>query len=269
MKLDIFQVDAFTTRPFGGNPAAVVPLESWLPAETMQQIAMENNLAETAFFVRDGDGYGLRWFTPSVEIDLCGHATLASAFVLYELLGETANIIRFQTKSGELTVQRQGQRLVLDFPSRPAEPCDAPAGLVEAVGREPKHVLRSRDYMLVYESEADIRAIAPNFAEILKIPTHAVIVTAPGEDSDFVSRFFAPEVGVFEDPVTGSAHCTLIPYWAKRLGKNDLFARQVSARGGELFCELRGDRVKIGGEATLYLKGEVYVDTAGEKSVGA
>ena len=269
MKLDIFQVDAFTTRPFGGNPAAVVPLECWLPAETMQQIAMENNLAETAFFVRDGDGFGLRWFTPSVEIDLCGHATLASAFVLYELLGETTNIIRFQTKSGELTVQRQGQRLVLDFPSRPAAPCDTPAGLVEAIGREPKHVLRSRDYMLVYESEADIRAIAPNFVEILKIPTHAVIVTAPGEDCDFVSRFFAPEVGVFEDPVTGSAHCTLIPYWAERLGKNVLFARQVSARGGELFCELRGDRVKIGGEATLYLKGEIYVETAGEKSVGA
>ncbi|MEP6946676.1 MAG: PhzF family phenazine biosynthesis protein [Acidobacteriota bacterium] len=259
MKLDIFQVDAFTNEPFGGNPAAVVPLADWLPAETMQQIAMENNLSETAFFIQKGDVYDLRWFTPTFEIDLCGHATLASSYVIFELLGTTENTLRFQTKSGELTVDRTGERLVLDFPSRPAEPCDAPPGLLDAIGRQPKEILKSRDYMLVYESEAEIRAIEPNFAEILKIPTHAVIVTAPGEDSDFVSRFFAPEVGVFEDPVTGSAHCTLVPFWAERLGKNELFARQVSARGGELFCELKGNRVKIGGSAALYMKGEIYI----------
>lgn len=259
MDLQIFQVDAFTSKPFGGNPAAIVPLAEWLPDETMQRVAMENNLSETAFFVQNGDVYDLRWFTPTFEIDLCGHATLASSYVIFELLGSSENVLRFQTKSGELTVERVGGKLVLDFPSRPAATCDAPAGLIEAIGSEPKEVLKSRDYVLVYESEADVRAIEPNFAEILKIPTHAVIVTAPGTDCDFVSRFFAPEVGVFEDPVTGSAHCTLIPFWAERLGKTEMFARQVSARGGELFCELRGDRVKIGGYATLYLKGEIYV----------
>lgn len=260
MSLQIFQVDAFAGEPFRGNPAAVVPLESWLPAETMLRIAAENNLAETAFFVKNDDGYDLRWFTPTVEIDLCGHATLASAYVLYELLGETADILKFQTKSGQLTVEKKDDLLVLDFPSRPAEPCELPEGLVEAIGKKPKEILRSRDYLMVYESEEEVRAIKPNFAALLNIPTHAVIVTARGNDCDFVSRFFAPEVGVFEDPVTGSAHCTLIPYWAEKLGKNEFFARQISARGGELFCELRGDRVKIGGKAVLYLKGEIYVE---------
>jgi PhzF family phenazine biosynthesis protein len=259
MNLKIFQVDAFTSKPFGGNPAAIVPLDEWLPAETMQSIALENNLSETAFFVCEGDHYALRWFTPTFEIDLCGHATLAAAFVIFNVLGTDEQILKFQTKSGQLTVEKQGDRLVLDFPSRPATVCDVPAGLIEAIGGRPKVVLKSRDYMLVYDTEDEVRAINPNFAEILKIPTHAVIVTAPGKDSDFVSRFFAPEVGVFEDPVTGSAHCTLIPYWARRLGKTEFFARQVSARGGELFCELRGDRVKIGGNATLYMKGEISV----------
>lgn len=269
MKLNIFQVDAFTSRPFSGNPAAVVPLDSWLPTETMQSIALENNLSETAFFVREGDSYGLRWFTPTFEIDLCGHATLATAFVIFTILGTEETTLRFQTRSGILTVERDGDRFILDFPSRPALECDVPDGLVAAIGCEPKQILKSRDYMLVYETEAEVRAIEPNFAEILKIPTHAVIVTAPGDDSDFVSRFFAPEVGVFEDPVTGSAHCTLIPFWAERLGKTELFARQVSARGGELFCELRGDRVKIGGNACLFMKGEIYVETAGGQSAGA
>jgi PhzF family phenazine biosynthesis protein len=266
MNLQIFQVDAFTSKPFGGNPAAIVPLTEWLPAETMQRIAMENNLSETAFFVPNGDVYDLRWFTPTFEIDLCGHATLASAFVIFNVLGTDETVLRFQTKSGELTVERNGDRLVLDFPSRPAAACEIPAGLIEAIGGTPKEVLRSRDYMLVYETADEVRAIEPNFAEILKINTHAVIVTAPGTDSDFVSRFFAPEVGVFEDPVTGSAHCTLIPYWAERLGKTVMFARQVSARGGELFCELRGDRVKIGGNATLYLKGEIYIESHSPRS---
>lgn len=269
MKLEIFQVDAFTSRPFGGNPAAIVPLDAWLPTETMQSIALENNLSETAFFVREGDSYGLRWFTPTFEIDLCGHATLATAFVIFSVLGSDEAVLKFQTKSGVLRVEREGERFVLDFPSRPAVGCEVPPGLVAAIGGEPKEILKSRDYVLVYETEDEVRNIEPNFAEILKIPTHAVIVTAPGKDSDFVSRFFAPEVGVFEDPVTGSAHCTLIPYWAEKLGKTELFARQVSVRGGELFCELRGDRVKIGGHATLYMKGEIYVETGSEHDAGA
>jgi PhzF family phenazine biosynthesis protein len=259
MNLTIYQVDAFTKEVFKGNPAAICPLAEWLSDETMQRIALENNLAETAFFVRNDGFYELRWFTPTVEIDLCGHATLGSAFVLYELLGETTDVLKFQTKSGLLTVEKQNDLLVLDFPSRPAKECEVSEGLIEAIGKEPKEVLKSRDYLMVYETEEEVRGINPDFAAILKIPTHAVIVTAKGDSADFVSRFFAPEVGVFEDPVTGSAHCTLIPYWAEKLGKNELFARQISARGGELFCALQGDRVKIGGNAALYLKGEIYV----------
>lgn len=259
MKLEIFQVDAFTKKSFGGNPAAICPLNEWLDAELMQKIALENNLSETAFFVKNEDVYELRWFTPTFEIDLCGHATLASAFVLYELLGAAESVLKFQTKSGLLTVEKEDDLLILDFPSRPAESCETPKGLLEAIGKTPKEVLKSRDYLMVYESEDEIREINPNFAELLKIDTHAVIVTAKGKTSDFVSRFFAPEVGIFEDPVTGSAHCTLIPYWAEKFGKNELFAKQISARGGELFCELKGGRVKIGGNATLYLKGEIYI----------
>lgn len=269
MKLEIFQVDAFTSRPFGGNPAAVVPLKEWLPEATMQSIALENNLSETAFFVEESGGYRLRWFTPTTEIDLCGHATLATAFVIFRILRTPEKILRFQTKSGLLTVERNGDQFVLDFPSRPAAPCETPAGLIEAIGLAPKEVLRSRDYLMVYETEDEVRAIEPNFAELLKINTHAVIVTAKGDSSDFVSRFFAPEVGVFEDPVTGSAHCTLIPYWAEKLGKTEFFARQVSARGGELFCELAGDRVKIGGNATLYLKGEIFVEELSKNATGS
>jgi len=259
MNLTIYQIDAFTKEVFKGNPAAICPLEDWLEAELMQKIALENNLSETAFFVEKDDSYELRWFTPTFEMDLCGHATLASAFVIYDVLGSTEKVLKFQTKSGLLTVEKQDDLLVLDFPSRPAEKCEMPNGLVEAIGGTPSETLKSRDYLLVYESEDEIHQLNPNFAELLKIDAHAVIVTAKGDSSDFVSRFFAPEVGVFEDPVTGSAHCTLIPYWAEKLGKMELFARQISARGGELFCELKGERVKIGGHATLYLKGEVYV----------
>ena len=269
MKHDIYQIDAFASRPFTGNPAAVVPLTEWLPDSTMLDIAAENNLAETAFFVRNNDGYELRWFTPTVEMDLCGHATLASAFLIFDVLGTGEQILRFQTRSGELTVEKVDGRYVLDFPSRPGKKADAPDGLIDAIGAEPKEIYKSRDYMLVYESETDILAIRPDFNSLIKIDAHAVIVTAPGEGSDFVSRFFAPEVGVPEDPVTGSAHCTLIPYWAARVGKNELYARQVSSRGGELFCELRGDRVRIGGHAVLYMKGEIYVESGAEKRVGA
>jgi PhzF family phenazine biosynthesis protein len=267
MKLDIYQIDAFTTKVFAGNPAAVVPLGAWLPDETMLAIAAENNLAETAFFVPGENGFDLKWFTPTIEMDLCGHATLATAHLIFDVLGTDQTTLRFQTRSGELTVEKVNGRYVLDFPSRPGVPAEAPPGLIEAVGLEPNEVLKSRDYMLVYESEADIRAIRPNFEALARIDTHAVIVTAKGDEADFVSRFFAPEVGVPEDPVTGSAHCTLIPYWAEKLGKNELFAKQVSWRGGELFCEFAGDRVKIGGDAVLFMKGEMYV--ASEKSAGA
>jgi len=259
MKFDIYQVDAFTNKIFGGNPAAICPLNEWLDAELMQKIALENNLSETAFFVKKQDFYELRWFTPTFEIDLCGHATLASAFVIFDILGSDEKVLKFQTKSGLLTVEKENALLILDFPARPATSCETPKGLIEAIGGTPSEVLKSRDYLMIYKSEDEIRALNPNYAELLKIDAHAVIVTAKGKDCDFVSRFFAPEVGVFEDPVTGSAHCTLIPYWAGKLGKTELFARQISTRGGELFCELESDRVKIGGNAVLYLKGEIYV----------
>jgi len=269
MKLSIYQVDAFTREAFHGNPAAVVPLEEWLPDETMLAIAAENNLAETAFFVKDGDGYRLKWFTPEIEIDLCGHATLASSYVLWNELGHTGDEIRFETKSGTLSVTREGELMTLDFPSRPAEETDAPEGLSQALGGIPQKVLKSRDYLAVFDTEAEVLALRPDFRAISDLGVHAVIATAAGDTSDFVSRFFAPSVGVDEDPVTGSAHCTLIPYWAEQLGKNELYARQVSKRGGELFCELRGDRVRIGGNAVLYLKGEIDVDTPEKKSLTA
>ncbi|CAN5470517.1 PhzF family phenazine biosynthesis protein [soil metagenome] len=260
MKLTIYQVDAFTKNVFAGNPAAVCPLESWIDAELMQKIAFENNLSETAFFLKSEDVYEIRWFTPTFEIDLCGHATLASAFVIFEVLKAEESLVKFHSlKSGELSVEKNGDLLILDFPSRPVERCDAPDGLIEAIGKEPKEILKARDYFLVYENEQEIADIAPNFSKLLDIDAHGFIVTAKGDNSDFVSRFFAPEVGVFEDPVTGSAHCNLIPYWSEKLGKTELFARQISARGGELFCELKGDRVKIGGNAVLYLKGEIFI----------
>jgi PhzF family phenazine biosynthesis protein len=260
MSLTIYQVDAFTKEVFKGNPAAICPLNEWIDEGLMQRIALENNLAETAFFVKNDDVYEIRWFTPLAEIDLCGHATLGSAFVIFEILKAEENFIRFHShKSGELTVEKQGARLILDFPSRPVSPVNIPDGLIDAIGKKPKEVYKARDYFLVYESEQEILDIAPDFTALLKIPTHAVIVTAKGDSADFVSRFFAPEVGIFEDPVTGSAHCNLIPFWSERLGKAEMFARQLSARGGELFCELKGERVKIGGNAVLYLKGEIYI----------
>ncbi len=259
MNLTIYQVDAFTKQIFAGNPAAICPLTKWLPDELMQKIAAENNLSETAFFVKRNDLYELRWFTPTFEIDLCGHATLASAFIIFNELSTTETVLKFQTKSGILTVEKQNDLLILDFPARPAEKCEVPGALIGAIGKTTTQILKSRDYLMVYESEEEVRQINPNFAELLKIDAHAVIVTAKGDTCDFVSRFFAPEVGVFEDPVTGSAHCTLIPFWAEKLGKEKLFARQISARGGELFCELKKDRVKIGGNAVLYLKGEIYI----------
>lgn len=261
MTIPIYQADAFTDRLFGGNPAAICPLTEWLPDDIMQKIAAENNLAETAYFVKQDDGYGLRWFTPELEIDLCGHATLASAHILYSELGYVGSSISFYTqKAGKLVVSKNGDKYTLDFPSRPPQPAEAPAELIEALGGiKPVEVLKSRDYMVVYASEDDVRNMEPDFNLLAKVDTLGVIVTAKSHEVDFVSRFFAPLVGINEDPVTGSAHCNLIPYWAHKLNKNDLHAYQVSARKGELWCQNNGDRVLMSGKAVTYLKGEIYV----------
>ena len=259
MKIPIYQVDAFASRLFAGNPAAVCPLEAWLDGRTMQSIAAENNLAETAFFVSKGDGYELRWFTPTLEVDLCGHATLATAHVVFEHLEPDAQEVRFQTLSGELVVRRRGDLLVLDFPARPPKQRGPDAALAAALGAPPSELWEARDYLAVYENEDDVLALAPNMKALAAVGHFAVIVTAPGRTADFVSRFFAPASGVDEDPVTGSAHCTLVPYWAKRLGKDDLNALQVSSRGGELFCHNLGARVEIGGRVVPYLEGIIKI----------
>ena len=261
MKLQIFQADAFTDQLFGGNPAAVVPLTEWLPAPLMQKIAIENNLAETAFFIPQGEDFELRWFTPELEIDLCGHATLATAHILFTELGYTRDAIHFHTlKAGTLSVTRTDNLYTLNFPSRPASNCNEPEGLLIAIGgKTPTEILSSRDIMLVYENEAEVLALKPNFAALAKIDVMGVIATAKGNNCDFVSRFFIPAAGINEDPVTGSAHCNLIPYWAEKLGKNKLHAFQVSERRGELWCELKGDRVLMSGKAITYLKGEIYI----------
>lgn len=257
MKLKLFQVDAFTDRLFSGNPAAVVPLEKWLPETTMQAMAAENNLSETAFFVKQGEGYHLRWFTPSREVDLCGHATLATAWVLWEKLGERAPLIRFETRSGELRVTRDAKWLWLDFPADPAQPCTAPPALVSGLGRPPREVLVAGNFVAVYDDEEAVRSLTPDFRLLATLDNHGVIATAPGTDCDFVSRFFAPKFGIDEDPVTGSAHCTLTPMWAARLGRKSLRAKQISQRGGELHCQAAGERVRIGGQAVTYLAGEI------------
>jgi predicted PhzF superfamily epimerase YddE/YHI9 len=261
MRLPMYQVDAFTDSLFGGNPAAVCPLDAWLPDATMQSIAAENNLAETAFFAPERGDYALRWFTPTVEVDLCGHATLASGHVVFSFLEPKRERVSFHTvKAGTLTVSRRGDMLVMDFPARPAEPCEPPAGLLAALGGAPREVLRARDHLVVYASAAEIVALQPDLAALGDVDCWAAIVTAPGENGiDFVSRFFAPAQGVPEDPVTGSAHCTLVPYWAERLGKTEFEARQVSRRGGALRCTLNGDRVSIGGKAVTYLEGRIEV----------
>jgi PhzF family phenazine biosynthesis protein len=257
MKNMLFQVDAFTDTLFKGNPAAVCPLERWLDDPILQAIAAENNVSETAFFVKRSEHYELRWFTPKTEVDLCGHATLASAHVIFNFLDPNARAVRFHTKSGELTVERQGDLLTMEFPSRPGTPCEAPESLIEALGVAPKECLLARDYLAVFESEESVKSIAPNMDKLAALDCLGVIVSAPGTRSDFVSRFFAPKVGVPEDPVTGSAHCTLIPYWAAKLGKRKLHALQLSERGGELFCELHEDKVRIAGRAVTYLEGSV------------
>ena len=264
MKIPVYHIDAFADRPFAGNPAAICPLTTWLPDKVLQSIAAEHNLSETAFYVPRNDGaYDMRWMTPEVEVDLCGHATVAAAYVIMDLRREFAGgTLRFHTKSGELSVTKVDGRYALNFPARPPQPCPLPPNLAEALGAEPETVLAARDYLCVYRTAQEVLALKPDFAKVAALDKFAVIVTAPGEDCDFVSRFFAPAKGIDEDPVTGSAHCTLIPYWANSLQKKTLFARQVSARGGELWCEHLGERVLIAGHAVKFSEGTIELPGA-------
>ena len=262
MKLTIYQIDAFTNKLFGGNPAAVIPLDSWIDDALMQQIAMENNLAETVFFVPEKKGFHIRWFTPELEIDLCGHATLASAYVLYHFLGYTESSILFYSKSGELQVRKKDSLLQLNFPSRmPVLITEYPDELLKGLGiSNPVAVYKSRDYVVELQNEKELKQVRPDFSLLNKIDVIGIVITAPGSDCDFVSRFFAPNCGIPEDPVTGSSHSSLIPFWAEKLNKPELHARQLSQRQGELWCELlENDRVLIAGEAVFYMKGEINV----------
>jgi predicted PhzF superfamily epimerase YddE/YHI9 len=259
MRIPYFQVNAFTRAPFRGNPAGVCVLENWLPNDVLQQIAAENNLSETAFFTTEGDRFHLRWMTPTVEVDLCGHATLATAAVLFFELGCNESAIQFQTKSGTVLASRRDDLIELDFPSRPAKRCVPPKELLQGLGTEPREVYVANDYVAILESEEIVRLMDPDMNLLKNLDRDGVIITARGSDCDFVSRYFAPHLGIPEDPVTGSAHCTLIPLWAERIGKKEMFARQVSQRGGELFCRLDQGRVAIGGHAVVYKRGEIQI----------
>lgn len=256
----IYQVDAFTGKLFAGNPAAVVPLDRWLPEETMQAIAMENNLSETAFFVPRGGGFQLRWFTPAVEVDLCGHATLASAHVLFNHLDFAGDRIEFHTRSGQLDVARSENGYVMNFPADQVAPAEVPPALIEGLNAAPLEVYQGReDYLVVFETQSNVAELQPDFSRLKALGGRGVIVTAPGYVVDFISRGFFPNAGVDEDPVTGSAHTTLTPYWTKRLDKKTMTARQISARGGELQCTLKGDRVELAGQAVTYLQGKIFL----------
>lgn len=259
MQLHFHQVDAFSDRPFAGNPAMVYRLDQWLEDGLMQQVAAEHNLAETAFVVAEDDGYRIRWFTPSTEVPLCGHATLASAHVLFDVYAEQAPRLDFKSRSGLLSVSRENGRLWLDFPRIDPQPLTEPVAVAEALGCEVREVYQTRELFVVLDSEQAVRDCAPDMAALARLPGLGVIVTAPGERHDFVSRSFAPGIGIPEDPVTGSTHCSLIPYWAARLGKSELQAFQCSTRGGELFCRLEGERVKIGGMARRVASGTLML----------
>ncbi len=261
MQFPLFQVDAFTDRVFSGNPAAVCPLADWLPDEVMQKIALENAVAETAFFVPLDDGFEIRWFTPEIEMDLCGHATLAAAHVISRHLGYTLPRIKFQSKSGALTVTVDERYLTLNFPARKPVPGDIPHLILDAMPVKPVETLKSRDVVLVYETEDIIRRMKPNQSMLnqINLDPGGVVITAPGEEVDFVSRYFTPQASIFEDPVTGSAHCSLIPYWSEKLGKKTMLALQVSPRGGKLFCENLGERVLLSGEAVTYMEGSITI----------
>lgn len=263
MELRLHIIDAFTDKLFGGNPAAVCPLNTWLPDALMQQLAAENNQSETAFFVGANGDYQLRWFTPHTEVDLCGHATLAAAHLILNALEPGQEAVRFQTRSGRLTVRRSGAELVLDFPAQDPQPRSAPALLLQAMGAAPQGVLAAEDWLLVYGSQREIEALRPDFRLLQELPLRGVIATAPGDAVDFVSRFFAPKLGIDEDPVTGSAHCALTPYWARRLGKPHLLARQLSRRGGQLACTLLGSRIEMAGQCVNYLDGCVHLPAGG------
>lgn len=260
MEIPIYQIDAFSNRIFAGNPAAVCPLEEWLEDSVLQAIAQENNLSETAFFVAEENGYHIRWFTPVAEVDLCGHATLASAFVIFNYLETSSSQITFRSRSGRLTVVQEEELISMDFPSQPPVPCEAPKELLDGLKKEPLEILCSEDYFVVFSNEKAIVELKPDMALLKKLDLRGVIVTAKGDEVDFVSRFFAPRFGIDEDPVTGSAHCALTPYWAKRLSKKEVHAHQVSQRGGELFCKDCGDRVVIAGRAVTFMEGSITID---------
>lgn len=259
MTIPIYQIDAFASTLFEGNPAAVCPLPRWLPDDLLQAIAAENNLSETAFFVQESQGYRIRWFTPTSEVDLCGHATLATAFVIFHILQTQRDHVEFASRSGKLTVEQEGDWLVMNFPAQPPVPCEPPEMLIRAFGKSPAECLKAEDYLAVFEDETDIKALQPDLSMLKQLDLRGVIITAPSQIHDFVARFFAPKLGVPEDPVTGSAYTQLAPYWSHRLGARRFHARQVSARGGELLCELRGDRVFIFGKAVPYLQGTITV----------
>lgn len=264
MRQKIYQIDAFTDRPFGGNPAAVCVMDSWLPDPLMQQVAEENNLAETAFVVKREDDYEIRWFTPALEVDLCGHATLASAYVLFNYYGHTDAAIKFYSpRSGKLAVSKEEDgRMTLDFPVDELQEADLSQDLVGAMGKQPHRVLQGKtDFLFVYETQEAIENLRPDMRALAALGGRGIIATAPGKDVDFVSRFFAPQSGIDEDPVTGSAHTTLTPYWNSVTGKTDFNAVQLSARKGHLRCRLKGNRVLISGHAVPYLEGEILLPT--------
>lgn len=262
MQLQLYQVDSFASRVFEGNPAAVCPLSSWLSDAQMLAIAAEHNLSETAFFVPQDDGFSIRWFTPTVEVDLCGHATLAAAFVLFELHGYSNNIIVFYSKSGTLLVNREDDGLVLDFPMQLPRPCETPQAILAAFKATPMACFKAEDYIVVFEHEKDVREAEPDVEILKQLDLRGVSITAASQTYDFVSRFFAPNVGINEDPVTGSSFTQLAPVWMAILGKESLFAKQVSKRGGEVWCDVRGNRVRIKGRAVLYMRAQITIPLA-------
>lgn len=260
MEIQLYQIDAFTSELFRGNPAAVCPLPEWLPEEILQNIAAENNLSETAFFVENGKNYQIRWFTPKGEVDLCGHATLATGFVLYNCLGFTDSSIKFSSKSGPLTVSRNKDLLIMDFPAQPPVACELPVAIRAAFSQEIIECLKAEDFLVVLPDEDDVRMAEPDFQQLQRLPLRGVIITAPSKEFDFVARFFAPKFGIPEDPVTGSAYTQLTPYWAAKTGMHKFKSRQLSARGGEVNCELTGDRVIISGKAVKYSAGKITLN---------
>ncbi|MDQ6991654.1 MAG: PhzF family phenazine biosynthesis protein [Mariprofundaceae bacterium] len=259
MKFTMYHIDAFANRLFTGNPAAVCPLDTWLPDAVMQAIAAEHNLSETAFFIPSKQGFHIRWFTPSTEVDLCGHATLAAAYVLFHCLNMAQETIVFESKSGLLHVSKDADWLVMNFPSQMPSPCPIPIAIEQAFAMKPIAYLQSEDYLIVFEHEADILAAHPNLAALKTLNRRGVIITAKSDKYDFVSRFFAPNIGIDEDPVTGSAHTQLAPYWSEKLGKSKLRAKQLSARGGELLCDVVGERVLISGKAVKYMQSDIEI----------